>query len=306
MSKTATCGTSGSAARAVARSPRAPARCGAARAARARRSPRPTSSSISDRLDEARRRRGRRGARPRRRRPRTSSSDATALDASSSSTRWSLRLVEPALTTRIAPTLSTARSSRGRPGGPRRARASTRGAQPLRRPSPGGGARRSSASRGTRSITSIDEVEAVEVVEHDHVERRRGRALLLVAAHVEVVVVRAPVGEPVDQPRVAVIGEDDRPVGREQRVELASRTARADARVSGWSRIRSTTLTTRTFRSGSALAQDRRRGERLERRDVAGSTRARRRARRPRRSRPSPRCRCRACSARSRRPSRGS
>ena len=74
------------------------------------------------------------------------------------------------------------------------------------------------------------EVEAVEVVEHHHVERRRGGALLLVAAHVEVVVVGAPVGEPVDQPRVAVVGEDHRPVGGEQRVELARRTARAGAR----------------------------------------------------------------------------
>ncbi len=35
-----------------------------------------------------------------------------------------------------------------------------------------------------------DEVEPVEVVEHDHVERGGRRALLLVAAHVEVVVVR--------------------------------------------------------------------------------------------------------------------
>ena len=58
------------------------------------------------------------------------------------------------------------------------------------------------------------EVEPVEVVEHDHVERRRGRALLLVAADVEVGVVRPAVGEPVDQPRVAVVGEDDRLVGR--------------------------------------------------------------------------------------------
>src|SRR5262249_5406558 len=43
-------------------------------------------------------------------------------------------------------------------------------------------------------VDDVDhEMEAVEVVEHDHVERRRRRALLLVAAHVEVVVVRSPV-----------------------------------------------------------------------------------------------------------------
>ena len=64
------------------------------------------------------------------------------------------------------------------------------------------------------------QVEAVEVVEHHHVERRRGGALLLVAAHVELVVVGAPVGEAVDQPGVAVEGEDDRPVGGEEGVEL--------------------------------------------------------------------------------------
>ena len=65
-----------------------------------------------------------------------------------------------------------------------------------------------------------DQVEPVHVVHHHHVERRGGGAFLLVAADVEVVVVGAAVGEPVDQPRVAVVGEDHRPVGGEQRVEL--------------------------------------------------------------------------------------
>ena len=49
---------------------------------------------------------------------------------------------------------------------------------------------------------------------------RRRRALLLVAAHVQVRVVRPPVGQPVDQPRVAVEGEDDRLVLGEQGVEV--------------------------------------------------------------------------------------
>src|SRR5215211_9286466 len=52
-----------------------------------------------------------------------------------------------------------------------------------------------------------DEVEAIEVVEHDHVEGRRRRALFLVAAHVEVAVVRPSVGEAVDEPGIAVVGE---------------------------------------------------------------------------------------------------
>ena len=49
---------------------------------------------------------------------------------------------------------------------------------------------------------------------------RGGGAFLLVAADVDVVVAVPAVGEPVDQPRVAVVGEDHRPVGGEQRVEL--------------------------------------------------------------------------------------
>src|SRR5581483_4462759 len=65
-----------------------------------------------------------------------------------------------------------------------------------------------------------DQVEAVEVVEHDHVERRGGRALLLVPAHVEVVVVGAPVRQAVDEPGVAVVREDDGAVGREEGVEF--------------------------------------------------------------------------------------
>src|SRR5579859_1511118 len=65
-----------------------------------------------------------------------------------------------------------------------------------------------------------DQVEPVEVVEHDHVEGRGRGALLFVTADMDVVVVSAPVREAVDQPRVTVVGEDHRPVGREQCVEL--------------------------------------------------------------------------------------
>ena len=105
--------------------------------------------------------------------------------------------------------------------------------QPGVRPCPGRSAAWAGVAeaRHPRSMSVHHQVEAVEVVEHDHVERRGGGALLLVAAHVQVVVVGAPVGEPVDQPRVAVVGEDDRPVGGEERVELARRAGRAGARL---------------------------------------------------------------------------
>src|SRR5215467_4363008 len=43
------------------------------------------------------------------------------------------------------------------------------------------------------------EVEAIEIVQHAHIERRRGGALFLVAAHVDVVVARSPVGQPVNK-----------------------------------------------------------------------------------------------------------
>ena len=73
-------------------------------------------------------------------------------------------------------------------------------------------------------IDDIDhEVVAVEVVAHDHVEGGRRRAFLDVAAHVEVVVSVTAIREAMDQPRVAVIGEDDRHVGGEDRVELRVR-----------------------------------------------------------------------------------
>ena len=67
----------------------------------------------------------------------------------------------------------------------------------------------------------LDQVEPVHIVAHRHVEGRGGRALFLVAAHVEVAVVGPPVREPVNEPRIAVVREDDRPVRREDPVELA-------------------------------------------------------------------------------------
>jgi hypothetical protein len=48
-------------------------------------------------------------------------------------------------------------------------------------------------------------------------------ALLLVAADMEIAMAGAPIGEPVDQHRVAVVGEYHRPVGRENGVEFRVR-----------------------------------------------------------------------------------
>ena len=76
------------------------------------------------------------------------------------------------------------------------------------------------------------------------------RPLFFVAAHVQVVVVGPAVRQAVDQPGVAVIGEDDRLVGGEQVVELLRRISPSGCSSRGCRVMRSTTLTTRIFRSG--------------------------------------------------------
>ena len=64
------------------------------------------------------------------------------------------------------------------------------------------------------------EVKPVEIVHHHHVERRARRAFFLVAAHVHALMVRPPVGKPMDEPGVAVEGKHDRLVLGEQRIEV--------------------------------------------------------------------------------------
>ena len=140
--------------------------------------------------DAMRRRRRAPAARRARRRgtasPRGHSAVALGDVRSSASSSRSFRLLEPALTTSTRSRVSPARSSRGRPGGS--SPCSRVYARWRRRSSTmcwrsAGGARREAG----HAVDDVDdEVEAVEVVEHDHVERRGRRALLLVAAHVEV------------------------------------------------------------------------------------------------------------------------
>ena len=78
--------------------------------------------------------------------------------------------------------------------------------------------------RGTERRHAVDhiddEVVAIEVVEHDHVEGRGRRAFLLVSADVDVGVIGAPVRQTMNQPGVAVVREYHGPVFRENLVEL--------------------------------------------------------------------------------------
>ena len=69
-----------------------------------------------------------------------------------------------------------------------------------------------------------DQVKAVDVVEHAHVEGGGDGALLLIAPDVEVLVVAA-IGQLMDQGGIAVIGDDDGLILGEQRVIIGIGTA---------------------------------------------------------------------------------
>src|SRR6185369_7620541 len=67
------------------------------------------------------------------------------------------------------------------------------------------------------------EMEAVQIVPHCHVERCGSCAFLLKATNVQMIMSRTTISQPMDQPWVPVIGEDDRLVGAKHRIELAIR-----------------------------------------------------------------------------------
>ena len=67
------------------------------------------------------------------------------------------------------------------------------------------------------------QMEAVEIVQHRHVERRGRGAFLFISPHVQIVVIGAPISEAMDQPGIAVEREDDGLIRREERVEIPVR-----------------------------------------------------------------------------------
>src|SRR5262249_8516747 len=71
----------------------------------------------------------------------------------------------------------------------------------------------------------VYQVEAIEVIQHAHIKRRRSGTLFLVAAYMDVTMTLTPVGQPVNELRVAMEDEDDRFVGGKQRVEFEVREA---------------------------------------------------------------------------------
>src|ERR1035437_5377149 len=144
---------------------------------------------------------------------------AAAVTRSSSSRSRSFRLVDPALTTSIrmalvgpgpAADLRIILAGRARVGASKQ----TPVAHLLPNVSGPGG------QTGHPVDHVHHQVETIQVIQHDHVKWRGGGALLLVPADVEVGVIRPPVGQPVDERRIAVVGEHHRATDREERVEL--------------------------------------------------------------------------------------
>ena len=64
------------------------------------------------------------------------------------------------------------------------------------------------------------EMKPVKVIHYGHVKWSRGGALFLVPADVQIIVTGAAISEPVNQPGITVIGEDDRFLGAEHRIKI--------------------------------------------------------------------------------------
>jgi len=72
-------------------------------------------------------------------------------------------------------------------------------------------------AKGGHAVDDIgDEVKPVEVVQHNPVEWGGRRAFFRVTAHMQVVIVRAPIRQAMDEQRITMKGKDDRLVGREE------------------------------------------------------------------------------------------
>jgi hypothetical protein len=96
------------------------------------------------------------------------------------------------------------------------------------------------------------QMEAIEPVEHHHIEWSRRGTFLDESPHMHAFMIFAPVGQTMNEIRISMIGKDHWPVGSEQPVEFGI----ADPvwmLVLGLSVIRSTTFTTRNFSSGRCL-----------------------------------------------------
>src|SRR6266581_3530400 len=120
-------------------------------------------------------------------------------------------------------------------------------------------------------IDDVDrEAEPVDLVTNGQIERRVDVALLFVAAYVQVLVIGAPVGQPMDQPGIPVEVEDDWLVHGEQAVEVPVRQA-VRVLAGGRELQQVDDVDEANLQIGEVLPQHHDRRERLLGRDVAGT-----------------------------------
>ena len=72
------------------------------------------------------------------------------------------------------------------------------------------------AQRGSAIHYILDQMKTVQIVAYRHIEWCRRATFLFVAPHMQIRVVGATIGQPVDQPGIAVVGKDDRLIGSKQ------------------------------------------------------------------------------------------
>src|SRR5258708_32571169 len=80
---------------------------------------------------------------------------------------------------------------------------------------------RSDALQSRDAVDHItSEMKSIQIVQDGHVERSGCGSFFLVSADVKIVVIGAAIREAVNEPRIAVIGKDDRLVGCEEGIEF--------------------------------------------------------------------------------------
>lgn len=114
-------------------------------------------------------------------------------------------------------------------------------------------------------------MEPIKIVAHDHVERCCGRPLLLEAADMKIGMVGSPVGQPVNEVRIAMESKDDRLVSSEQAVEVI--VTEAVWVIASWlKRHEVDDVHHPDLQFGNVLTKEVDGRKRLERRHVAGAS----------------------------------
>src|ERR1700730_4008197 len=66
-------------------------------------------------------------------------------------------------------------------------------------------------------------MKAVEFIQHGHIEWSRGGSFLAISVHMKILMIGATISQSVNQRGVAVVGENNRLVGGEERIKFTVR-----------------------------------------------------------------------------------